>query len=303
MSRPATSLATGVLQGLGHSLAAVGGLAVRHGPEILTAFVSLRTEAEHFELMEHELAGSPSFEFLRWQSPEVGRLMALTAPSRAVQAHGWLARLLQPGCTSPSFLDELDRTAAAAPAGFSREEFREGLVHVERCELARAVVPLTVGLEGMIRESAVHAGSLSRSEADALRSGSLLVGRIWEQGDPYGPYMKKVVFGMANVYRHGIDPGWPEAQAVHALCGAAIWAAHAISDRRALVLLQRSLELAVPSAFAEGRLALSPEAQLRMIRAADKAERSEEVRRLLALRDALSELREQRSANTSSERS
>jgi hypothetical protein len=257
------------------------------------SLAGLRVEVEHFDLLEQEWANHPLLDLILWQEARVGFVMATTLPSDQVAGHAALAQLLRPVATSPDVLDDLHAvTATPELAGWSADEFHHGLGHVGANELARALTPLTIGLEGLIRKSAVTRQLLDQPAVDNLRSGSALVKTLWGGAGTYEPYMARWVFGMANVYRHGADRGSPDEQALHALCGAAIWAKHVLGEPTAFDQIQAGLARHVWASQADGTLTIQPDAEARLKRAAENAEQTEYVESILRLRDQLLELRE-----------
>src|SRR5205823_5096136 len=136
-------------------------------------------------------------------------------------------------------------------------------------------------------------GFLTEAEVDDLASGSLLVKKLWGRTGPYEPYMKSWVFGMANVYRHGGDRGAADEQALHVVCGAAIWAKHAFDAPTAFEHVENGLAQEVWDQYSRGTLQIQPEAEARLRRAAEAAEQSDHVQNLLRLREQLLEAREQ----------
>ena len=147
-------------------------------------------------------------------------------------------------------------------------------------ELNRALTRLTVGLEGLLRTSVVNQGLLPETDVRRIESGSELVKRLWPERSGYRAYMKSWVFGMANVYRHGGDAGTASEQALHVLCGAAIWADQIMQDRAAFEQIRDGLDQEVTRQFAAGALELQPTADLRLRRAAAAVEKSGTVEQL-----------------------
>jgi hypothetical protein len=268
---------------------------VEYGPEVIDSLAGLQVEVQHFGLIEKEWGNHPLLDFILWQEATVGHVMAMTLPQDAIGGHAALAGLLRPVCTADAVVDGLE-TVAREPdlAGWSADEFRHGLQHVRDDQLPRALTPLTVGLEGLIRVSAAQRKFLTAREVEQRRSGSQLVKRLWDGTGPYEPYMNSWVFGMANVYRHGGNRGAASEQALHVVCGAAIWANHVLDSPAVFNSVEAGLSREVRQQLADGTLRIQPEAEARLRRAAEAAERSDRVQNLLQLRDQLRELREQR---------
>lgn len=285
------------LEGLGRFAARAVTVTVEHGPEALATMAALRVHEEYHELLEQEWANHPLLDFIRWQTPQAGETMALTLPQAYLPGHTALADLLRAVFSADGTIDSLeDLVVATGLLGWPVDEFRHGLSHVRSRQLDRALAPLTLGLEGLIRESAISQDILTATEADDLRSGSRLVKRVWADAAAYRPYMERWVFGLANVYRHGGDRGGSDSQALHALCGTAIWADHVLGESAALEEIQRRLASEVIVQFGQGRLQLQPDAERRLQRAAEKAEKSESVQQLLAMRQQLLSIREEQRA-------
>jgi hypothetical protein len=253
----------------------------------------LRVEVEHFELLEKEWKRHPLLDFILWQEAQVGYVMAITLPQDAMAGHNMLAQLLKPACTADVILEDLDQiTRRAELAGWTADEFRHGVQHMRAAEYARALTPLTVGLEGLIRTSAVSRGFLSPPEVESLTSGAQLVKKLWGRTGSYEPYMKSWVFGMANVYRHGGDRGAAAEQALHVVCGAAIWAKHVMQISSVYENVQQGLAYEVRRQYREGTLQVQPDATRRLERAAAAAQQTDYVRNLMQLRQQLLETRD-----------
>jgi hypothetical protein len=280
------------LAGFGRFMAAAAAAMVEHGPEVLAGLAELQVDSEHARLLEAEWEHHPLLDFVKWQDASVAQIMALTMPEQAIPGHAKLAQLLRPVCADPAILDELERALLAGDlAGFAADEFRDGLEHVRAGELDRALTRLTIGLEGLLRISVVSQGLLSETDVRRLESASELVKRLWPDRSGYKAYMKSWVFGMANVYRHGGDAGTASEQALHVVCGAAIWADQILQDPTAFEQIRLRLDQEVTRQFAAGALQLQPTADLRLRRAAAAVEKSETVAQLLELRGQLLEMR------------
>lgn len=290
---PSRSTLQSILEAFGRFVAFVATATLERGPEFLASMARIQVGVEYFALLEAEWANHPLLDFIRWQEMRAGETMAMTLPQGYLAGHRTLAELLRPVFADGVIVDRLaSRVAEPEFAGWAADEFRHGLEHFRAGGLERAVGPLTLGLEGLLRISAVSQCRLTRPEVDELRSGSRLVKRLWGEGDPYRPYMDKWVFGLANVYRHGGDRDTSQAQALHALCGAAIWAGHLLHEADLLEEVQTRLSREVERQYLDGRLQMQPDAEGRIERAADRAGRSESVQRLLELREQLIEIRE-----------
>lgn len=286
-----------LLAGFGRFMAGAAAAMVEHGPEVLAGLAELQVDAEHARMLEAEWEHHPLLDFIKWQDASVAQIMALTMPEQAVPGHAKLAQLLRPVCTAPAVLDEFDRVLLASDlAGFAADEFRDGLRHVRAGELKRALTRLTIGLEGLLRISVVNQGLLSEPGVRQLESGSELIKRLWPECSGYKAYIKSWVFGMANVYRHGGDVGTASEQALHVLCGAAIWADQIMHDPAAFEQIRHGLDQEVTRQFASGALRLQRTADLRLRRAAAATEKSGTVDQLLELRGQLLEIRSRRSA-------
>lgn len=226
-SHPILSAIEELLAGFGRATGKFMVAAVDHGPEVLAALAQIQVEGEYVRLLQAEWANHPLLDFIEWQDMSAAQILALTMPQEAVLGHAELADLLRPVCTAPATLDALERVVRAPElASFAADEFLDGLATVRTRRLDRAVTRLTVGLEGLLRITAVTLGGLTDVEARKLDSGYELVKRLWSDRSHYKAYMKAWVFGMSNTYRHGDDGGAAEQQALHALCGAAIWSQH-----------------------------------------------------------------------------
>jgi hypothetical protein len=283
-----------MLEGFGRFVANVAVAVVEHGPEALETMALVRVQGEYYELLEAEWANHPLLDFMRWQTPEVGQTMALTLPQGYLAGHAALADLLGAVFARTEIVDQLESVVDETGfSGWAVDEFRHGLAHFRCGELDRALAPLTLGLEGLIRDAGAKCSIVTDEEIVELRSGSRLVKRLWGVDDAYRPYMEKWVFGLANVYRHGGDRGGSEAQALHALCGAAIWADHLLGRQRALAAIRARLSVEVTSQYAQGRLQIQPDAVARLHRAAERANASESVKQLLAMRQQLLDVRDQ----------
>lgn len=281
------------LDAVGRFVAWSASAAIDHGPEALLGLMAVHVDVEHFELLCAEWANHPLLDFIQWQPAQAGQILAMTLPQEQLAGHAVLGRLIEPAVVDDGVLADLDEiTARAEFSGWTADEFRHGLAHAGAGELDRALTPLTVGLEGLVRRSAVQRGLLDRSEADALQSGSQLVKRLWAQGDRYRPYMERWVFGLANTYRHGDDRQDAAVQALHAVCGAAIWADHLLGERTAVEAVEARIASETISGYSRGTLQLQRSAELRLERAAVKAGRSEAVAKMLATREQLLSIRE-----------
>ena len=100
------------------------------------------------------------------------------------------------------------------------------------------------------------------------------------------------MFGLANTYRHGEDRQDAAVQALHAVCGAAIWADHLLSEPTAVDAIEARIASETFSGYSRGILQLQPSAELRQERAAVKAGRSEAVAQMLATREQLLSIRD-----------
>jgi hypothetical protein len=266
--------------------------AIEHGPEALSSFAAMQVEVEHFELLRAEWANHPLLDFIQWQSSRAGEVMAMTLPQEALAGHSALAGLLKRVLADGVVAAELDRIATRPDfAGWAADEFRHGLAHARVGEFDRAVGPLTLGLEGLIRASAASLGLLDEVSIKDIRSGSQLVKRLWGRNDRYRPYMESWVFGLANAYRQGSDRRDASAQALHAICGAAIWADHILGEPAALQTIHDRLAEEVRHQYLQGWLQVQPQAEARLNKAAEKAERSDAVKQMLELREQLLEIR------------
>ena len=280
------------LDGLGRFVAWVATVTIEHGPEALSSFAAMHVEVEHFELLSAEWANHPLLDFIQWQESRAGEVMAMTLPQESLAGHAALAGLLRLALVDGVVITELDLIAARPDlAGWAAEEFRHGLAHARGGEFDRAVGPLTLGLEGLIRASAVSLRLLDEVAIKEIRSGSQLLKRLWGRDDRYRPYMESWVFGLANVYRHGSDRRDAGAQALHAICGAAIWADHILGEPTALQTIHDRLAEEVRHQYLQGSLQVQPQAEARLNKAAEKAERSEAVKQMLELREQLLEIR------------
>jgi hypothetical protein len=99
--------------------------------------------------------------------------------------------------------------------------------------------------------------------------------------------MRAWVFGMSNTYRHGDDGGAAEQQALHALCGAAIWSQHLMRDGAPLQRIRAGLNEEITRRFSIGALTVQPSAEKRLRRAAEAIDKSGSVDSLLELRSQL----------------
>lgn len=281
----------------GRFMSAVVQATVAYGPEVLTGVAGMRAATEHFELLQKEWAKHPLLDFMMWQPASTGHVMAMTLPQEYMAGHAALARLLKPACTAAPVLDELHRIAGDPRlAGWAADEFRHGLEHVRLGEFDRAVTPLTVGLEGLIRLSALNRQLMTATEERDLRSGKALVKHLWAESGRYGPYMARWVFGLANDYRHGSGRRDAAEQALHAVCGGAIWALHLLEEPQAFELIEHLLSQKLNAQYARGELQVQPEAEARLQRAIDNAADAEDLQALLRARDQLLEIRARRQA-------
>jgi hypothetical protein len=291
-SHPSLSAIEELLAGFGRATGKFMVVAVDHGPEVLAALAQIQVEGEYVRLLQAEWANHPLLDFIEWQDMSAAQILALTMPQEAVLGHAELADLLRPVCTAPATLDALERVVRAPElASFAADEFLDGLATVRTRRLDRAVTRLTVGLEGLLRITAVTQGGLTDVEARKLDSGYELVKRLWSDRSHYKAYMKAWVFGMSNTYRHGDDGGAAEQQALHALCGAAIWSQHLMRDGAPLQRIRAGLNEEITRRFSIGTLTVQPSAEKRLQRAAEAIDKSGSVDSLLELRSQLLEMR------------
>lgn len=289
---PILSVIEELLAGFGRATGKFMVAAVNHGPEVLAALAQIQVEAEYVRLLRAEWATHPLLDFIAWQDMSAAQILALAMPQEAVLGHSELADLLRPICTAPATLDALERVVGAPELGsFAADEFLDGLAAVRTGRLDRAVTRVTVGLEGLLRITAVTHGGLTDAEARELDSGYELVKRLWSDHSHYKAYMKAWVFGMSNPYRHGDDGGAAEQQALHALCGAAIWSQHLMRDDTPLQRIRAGLNDEIPRRFSIGTLTVRPSAEKRLRRAAEAVDKSGSVDSLLELRSQLLEMR------------
>jgi hypothetical protein len=284
-----------VLEGVGRFIAAAVTMMIDHGPEVLAGLTEMQVNAEHARLLQTEWSNHPLLDFIKWQDFSVSQILAMTMPEDAISGHARLAQLLAPGCTAPATLTAIEQ-ALEAPglAGFAVAEFHDGLRCVREGRLDRAVTRLTIGLEGLLRSSAVSHSLLTAVEMRELKSGQEIVKRLWPNDSGYRAYMKSWVFGLSNPYRHGEDAGAAADQALHALCGSAIWASPVMNDDAPLAHIRDGLNREVTRQFAAAALDLQPTAEARVRRAAQLTDKSQTVDSLLDLRDQLLEIRRRR---------